>query len=148
MGEYLQRKPWWKQHQFGYPRFPLVYHNFPFFNYHVFRISTIFRQTHLAVFARIEPNYLGSTIVISVKGLTHSRLINAITIRPVLSKAGAMLPNKIVFTKRDNANMMDIHWRLQMTSMMIHDDDDDVDDDACFQNTGRIAVFSGHGVEE
>ena len=59
-----------------------------------------------------------------------------------------MLPNKIVFTKRDNANMMDIHWRLQMTSMMIHDDDDDVDDDACFQNTGRIAVFSGHGVEE
>jgi hypothetical protein len=33
--------------------------------------------------------------------------------------------------------------------MMIHDDDDDVDDDddACFQNTGRIAVFSGHGVE-
>ena len=35
-----------------------------------------------------------------------------------------------------------------MTSMMIHDDDDDVDDDdACFQNTGRIAVFSGHGVE-
>ena len=62
-----------------------------------------------------------------------------------------MLPNKIVFTKRDNANMMDIHWKLQMTSMMIHDDDDDDvddDDDACFQNTGRIAVFSGHGVEE
>ena len=74
-----------------------------FFGYPLFSDKPIYQ------FLCIEPNYLGITIVLSVKGLTHSRLINAITVRSVLSKAGAILLNKIVFTKRDNANMMDIH---------------------------------------